>query len=199
MADNYTQIIENNLSALYNNLPEKLAEFLPGKQNENLFEFMAFGEKCQISPKGIMLGNEKQTGAPGIIISLYALHAGSHAVILKPLKAFKEFPDTMPYVGAFTSHTEQILIPHVRQIETAQKKIIKYLQGTETCAAESGDFSFFVTPLPKITLCYIFYNADEDFPPSATCLYSNNASLFLPPDALADVGEYTSKKIIELL
>jgi len=199
MADNYAKIIKDNLTRLYNNLPERLAEFLPGKQKENLFEFMALGEKCRISPESIMLGNEKQTGALGIIISLYALHACSHAAIIEPLKAFKEFPNTMPYVGAFTSHTEQILIPHVKQIETARKKIIKYLHGKESFSAGSGDFSFLVTPLPKINLCYIFYNADEDFPPSATCLYSNNASLFLPPDALADVGEYTSKKIIELL
>ena len=160
MIDNYTKIIKNNLSRLYNNLPERLAEFLSGKQNENLFEFMAFGEKCQITPESIMAGNEKQTGALGIIISLYVLNACSHAAILKPLKAFIEFPNSMPYVGAFTSHTEQILTPHVKQIEAARKKIIKYLHGRESFSAGSSDFSFFVTPLPKITLCYIFYNAD---------------------------------------
>jgi len=56
-----------------------------------------------------------------------------------------------------------------------------------------------VYPLPKIALCYIFYEADEDFPASVTCLYSNNASSFLPIDALADVGEYTSKKILTVI
>jgi hypothetical protein len=55
-----------------------------------------------------------------------------------------------------------------------------------------------VRPLPKIFLCYIFYEADEEFPPSATCLYSNNANRFMPVDGLADVGEYTSKRILDL-
>lgn len=39
---------------------------------------------------------------------------------------------------------------------------------------------------------------DEEFPASVTCLYSNNARMFLPIDGLADVGEYCSK-ILELI
>jgi hypothetical protein len=53
--------------------------------------------------------------------------------------------------------------------------------------------------LPKIALCYIFYEADDDFPASVTCLYSNNANQFMSVDGLADVGEYTSRKIINLI
>jgi len=50
----------------------------------------------------------------------------------------------------------------------------------------------------KIALCYLFYEADEDFPASATCLYSTYAEQFLPVDALADVGEYTSRTILNI-
>jgi hypothetical protein len=63
----------------------------------------------------------------------------------------------------------------------------------------SGDIAFRVMPLPKIALCYIFYEADEDFPASATCLFSANANDFMPMDGLADTGEYTSRKILQLL
>jgi hypothetical protein len=59
--------------------------------------------------------------------------------------------------------------------------------------------AFVVHPLPKIALCYIFYVADDDFPASVTCLYSNNAHHFLPIDALADVGEYTSRRMLTLI
>ena len=54
-------------------------------------------------------------------------------------------------------------------------------------------------PLPKIALCTIFYLADDEFPPSATCLFSANALDFMPLDGLADVAEYTSKKIIQMV
>jgi hypothetical protein len=35
--------------------------------------------------------------------------------------------------------------------------------------------------------------------PVGSCLYSNNANLFMPIDGLADVGEYTSRKILNLI
>ena len=77
--------------------------------------------------------------------------------------------------------------------------IFKILNGELCTGSDVGDFSIIVRPLPKIKLHYIFYHADDEFPASATCLFSNNALSFLPIDALADTGEYTSKKIIELI
>jgi hypothetical protein len=56
-----------------------------------------------------------------------------------------------------------------------------------------------VYPMPKIALCYIFYQADEEFPATVTCLYSNNAHLFMPVDGLADIGEYSSKRMLDLI
>ena len=58
--------------------------------------------------------------------------------------------------------------------------------------------SLLLYPLPKIALCYVFYMPDDDFPASATCLFSSNAGDFMPLDGLADMAEYTSKKMIEL-
>ncbi len=105
----------------------------------------------------------------------------------------------MPYAGAFVSHTEQILVPHVGNLKMAQDRICQHLNGQNATNRVSGDFAWVIYPLPKIALCYIFYEADEDFPASVTCLFSHNADMFLPMDALADVGEYTSKKILTLL
>jgi hypothetical protein len=119
--------------------------------------------------------------------------------VIEPLRAFKEFPDSAPYVGAFASHTEQILVPAVERIKTRAGMVVERLGGQVAPASVSGDFAFVVRPLPKIYLGYIFYEADEDFPPSVTCLYSANANRFMPTDGLADVGEYTSKTILGLL
>lgn len=102
-------------------------------------------------------------------------------------------------MGAFASHTEQVLIPHVAKIKTSIDKIKEHLNGQDAPAGTGGDFSFTLYPLPKVALSYIFYEADDEFPPSVTCLYSNNANRFMPIDGLADVGEYTSKTIMRLL
>ncbi|MBT3311268.1 MAG: DUF3786 domain-containing protein [Desulfobacterales bacterium] len=199
MTDNYALIVQDNLKQLYDNLPEELAENLPGEKDGEKFVFDAFGEKCLIEPEGITLGDKEHSSVFGILISLYTLNARPDLCVVEPLKAFKEFPDSMPYVGAFTTHTEQLLIPHVNKIKESIPIITETLKGEKSPDGTGGDFSFVIYPLPKIALCYIFYEADDDFPASVTCLYSNNARLFLPVDGLADVGEYCSKTILKLI
>ncbi|MEE4264128.1 MAG: DUF3786 domain-containing protein [Desulfobacteraceae bacterium] len=197
--DNYERIVRDNLDKLYQNLPETLDRLLPGKRENNQFCFKAFGQSSLIGPDGIFVDDRPETGVVGILITLYALHANEDPCMPTPFKAFREFPNSLPYVGAFASHTESILIPHIDAIEDNFDPIFKTLNGEISRDYEGGDFSLIVRPFPKIKLRYIFYRADEEFPASATCLFSNNAMSFLPIDAMADTGEYTSKKIIELV
>jgi len=199
MGDNYAKIVRDNLKKLYKNLPADLAYALPAQQNGDAFLFEAFGETCEIRSDGIFLSDVQQTGVIGILISLYALNTKLETCLIEPLKAFKDFPNSMPYAGAFVTHTQQILVPYVEEIQVSTHRIIETLNGCESPSNLGGDFSFMVYPLPKIALSYIFYEADEDFPASVTCLYSNNALSFLPIDGLADVGEYTSKKILDII
>ncbi len=199
MTDNYAKLVRDNLDNLYTELPADLANNLPAHQDNQIFLFTAFGEQCEISPEGITLGEKEHSSIFGILISLYALNACPDICIPAPFKSFKELPDSMPYVGAFTTHTELVLVPYVDKIKASIDTIKKSLNGEEAPDGTGGDFSFVVYPLPKVALCYIFYEADEDFPASVTCLYSNNADRFLPIDGLADVGEYCSKKIMELV
>jgi hypothetical protein len=197
--DNYEKIIKDNLTRLYKNLPDHLELLLPGQHLNEQLIFKAFGSICRIGSDGITVDDKTETGVIGILISLYALHSKADPCIPTPFKAYREIPNSMPYAGAFSSHTEQILIPHIDTIEDNLDLIFETLNGEIGTGSEGGDFSFVVRPFPKIKLNYIFYRADDDFPASATCLFSNNALSFLPVDALADTGEYTSKKIIELI
>ena len=199
MSNNYAKIVQDNLKKLFENRPTDLADALPAQQNGDVFCFEAFGEICEIRSDGIFLGDVQQTGVIGILISLYALNTKLEACLVEPLRAFKDFPNSMPYAGAFVTHTQQILVPYVEKIQVSTHRIIETLNGCESPSNVGGDFSFMVYPLPKVALSYIFYEADEDFPASVTCLYSNNALSFLPIDGLADVGEYTSKKILDLI
>jgi hypothetical protein len=199
VVDNYAKLANENLDRLYGNLPGDLADRLPGEKNGQAFSFTAFGQPCILSPSGIRLGGMEPPGVIGILLSLYALHAVTDRPVLEPLRAFKEFSGSAPYVGAFASHTEQILVPAVHRIKAKTGLIKERLSGEAAPLSISGDFAFVVRPLPKIFLGYIFYEADEDFPPSVTCLYSTNADRFMPMDGLADVGEYTSKTILAMV
>jgi hypothetical protein len=197
--NSYEQTITDTLRQLYENLSTNLEQFLPARRQDDQFLLEAFGESCVIKPGAITIGGSKDTGPLGILISLYARHAKPDACIDSPFKAFREFQNSMPYVGAFATHTEKILIPYIDKIEQGIDRVAEKLSGEVGSDADVGDFSFCVRPLPKIVLNYIFYRADDEFPAAAICLFSNNAQSFLPIDALADTGEYTSKKIIELV
>jgi len=199
MTDNYAQIVCDNLDRLYKKSPDDLARAMLSTRKNDIFEFMAFGKKCRISRDGVELSGEKQTGVYAMLVLLYALHASMEDFELEPLKAFKDFANSMPYAGAFVTHAENILVGHVKEIEKAQNYILEKFQGIDARSIVGGDFSFTVQVFPKIALCYIFYHADEDFPASVKCLFSNNSSKFLPVDALADTGEYTSKELLKIV
>ena len=196
---NYENIIDGNLQRLYSQLPADLADTLPATQVGDDYLFQAFGESCRIAPQAITIGDKIETGPAGIVISLYALQVTNMTCQLAPLKAFREMPDSMPYVGAFASHTEKVLVKHLQQIENMTDQLVDRFSGRREDRPESGDFALILYPLPKIALNYIFYRADDEFPATVTCLFSNNAARFLPTDALADTGEYTSKKILEII
>ena len=199
MKGNYAKIIEQNLLKLYAaNIDERSIAADAVCDGQHL-TFKAFGQKCVISPNNIVLANQEQWGPLGIILSLYMLHAAAEPLILEPLEAFKAFPNSAPYIGAFASHSEQILIPSVDRIIENRSIILDAMAGEAPPAGLGGDAAMVVFPLPKIALCYIFYESDEDFPASATCLFSNNAHRHMPLDGLADVGEYTSRAILELI
>ena len=199
MTSNYEKLLRKNLRSLYNNRPENLDTRLPAVQKDNLFHFRAFGEDCCLGPEGINLSGKPAKGTEGLLISLYAIHVGPDPVHIEPFKAFRDLPGSMPYQNAFTVNSERVLIPYVSRIREVQGFILDLFNGQLHPEGVTEDFSFVIYPLPKIALCYIFYLPDEEFPASCTCLFSANAPAFMPIDGLADVAEYTSRRIIQLI
>ena len=199
MNSNYRHIIEDHIKKLFTNPMEGLERALPARRKGESFYFRAFGEACCLEPNGITLSDKPETGPKGLLIALYATHVSHDPIQLEPFKAFKDLPDSMPYHGAFTMNSEQILVSRVTQIREQRDVILKAFDGESNPTSAAGDFSLLLYPLPKIALCTIFYLPDEEFPASATCLFSSNALSFIPLDGLADVGEYTSKKILDLI
>jgi hypothetical protein len=192
----YADLIRGHLDALFPGENTVLASYPGVAASQDGFDMAAFGQPCRIAPDGIFLEGRPEWGPRGIIVALLARHAVPDMAVETPWRAFREFPDSAPYVGAFRAHAEQILVPHVPVLHQRQAAITEAFRARPPEDDSPGDWSFVVTPLPKIALCYHFYLPDEDFPANVTCLYSNNAHRFLPTDALADVGEYMSRALI---
>jgi len=192
----YRKIIEENLERIFADPSPGLHRFLGAERAGQGLAFPAFGLDCSVDRNGVTLSRVEAAGPRGLLITLYALHGNTEPMRLEPFRSFKELPGSMPYQGAFSANSEMVLVPHVPLIREMREEIKRAFQGED---GHDGDFSFVLYPLPKIALYYIFYMADEEFPASATCLFSSNALSFMPLDGLADVAEYTSKEIVRLV
>jgi hypothetical protein len=198
VSDRLLKIQLTYVRELYAQLPDDLDRCLQAVRKDNIFCFKAFGQPCTITPEGILLSGKLLTGGLGIIIALYARYASRDEVRLSPPKAFAQIKGSRPHQGAFRVRSEQSLVPHVGDIRGSMDRIVQVFDGFENKDG-NGDFSFTLFPLPKIPLYYVFYLADEEFPASVICLFAANAESFMPVDGLADVGEHTAEKIIELI
>ena len=199
MADNYARIVRQNLEQLDWNDHDGLVARLPARPTAGGLAFRAFGRDCLLSEKQILLDGRPETGPVGILVSLYALHCRPEPAVIFPCKAFKELPGSQPYVAAFANRTEAVLAPRVDDLMERLDAVRAAFDGADAPAPMPGDAAVVLRPLPKIALCYLLYRSDQDFPAAATCLFGANAERFLPTDALADVGEYTSRRLLELV
>lgn len=197
MGQSYLEIRNDYLARAWSRPPGVLEASLPARREEGSLCLEAFGEPCTLSEKEITLAGLCASGPEGLLIAMYAAFARDLPVELHPLRSFKELPGSMPYQSAFHAHAERVLIPHVESIEPRRDDIAARFSGHINRDAASGDFSFTLFPLPKVPLYYIFHLPDEEFPASVTCLFAANAMDFMPLDGLADVAEYTAKRIIE--
>jgi len=196
MSQNYLQIRNDYLQKAWARSPGELAVCLPATEAAGSLQFRAFGEDCLLAPDTVTLGGKPAEGPEGLLIALYASVVPGVPVRLKPLKSFKELPGTMPYQQAFSVNAEQILVPQVASIHLHQESLVQAFSGQSNTDAPSGDFSFTLYPLPRVPLYYIFYLADEEFPAAVTCLFAANAAEIMPVDGLADVAEYTARKML---
>jgi len=193
---NYEKIITGNLSKLFSHPPHDLHRSLGAEKSGESLIFRAFGQDCSIDHDKVTLSRSEDIDLKALIVSLYALHANPEQLRLEPFKSFKDFSGSMPYQGAFSANSERALVPYVPLINERKEEIKAVFEGED---GHDGDFSFILYPLPKTPLYYIFYLPDEDFPASVTALFCANALSFMPLDGLADVAEYTSKEIIQLV
>lgn len=142
--DNYTRLIQDNLNKLFSSLPNDFDQCIQATRQEDKFILEAFGATCEISRDGICFDPSAQgafpDAIPGLLVSLYALNASDTAMNLTPLTAFKEFPDSMPYAGAFATHTEQMLVPYVDRIKSSIPKVMASLGGMYSPPGNRGRF-----------------------------------------------------------
>ena len=60
-----------------------------------------------------------------------------------------------------------------------------------------GDVSFTLQAFPKISLTYIFWDGDEEFPASANILFDDQIANWTHPESVPVLAETGTRKLIE--
>ncbi len=114
-----------------------------------------------------------------------------------PLKGklvkYKDIPGGHAYEGAFDKRAIQPVAKFFGEKPAELMQAARLLGGVER---SFGDASFEVETLKGIPLTYILWGAEE-FPATASILYDESASSYLPTEDLAVLGELTTSRLIQ--
>jgi len=119
--------------------------------------------------------------------------AGTQAPLTGRLVKFKDLPGGYAYEGAFINRAITPIEKVFGETPQTLPKAAELLGGTQL---NLGDASAEIPALKGIPLTYILYGSEE-FGASATILYDESASRFLPTEDLAVLGELTTLRLTE--
>lgn len=112
--------------------------------------------------------------------------------LTEELTKFKDLPGGYAYEGAFDKRAIQPIADVFGEKPTELCKAAAYLNGKYL---DHGDASAEIPALKGIPLTYILWGKEE-YPASASILYDQSASNYLPTEDLAVLGEITTMRLI---
>jgi hypothetical protein len=108
---------------------------------------------------------------------------------------FADLPGGHAYERAFLQRAAQ---PIADDFGDEPERLVECAKQLNGFALSHGDSSAEIQALPRIPLVIILWKADE-FPASATILYDESASQYLPTEDLAVLGELATIRLLQAL
>ena len=176
---------------------QKLTQ-LVNPQNGSSFDFLGFKlnlETGTLTDKlnGNWMRNLSEWHIQLLATLLAHYSLGNPAPMAGKLIKFKGIPGGYAYEGAFVQRAIQPVAEVFGEKPEELPTVARLLGGLRL---NLGDSSVEINALKGIPLTYILWKADE-FPASATILYDESASNYLPTEDLAGLGEITTSRLIE--
>lgn len=108
------------------------------------------------------------------------------------LLKFQDLPGGTAYEKAFV---QRAVLPVVEAFGNELAELVKAAKPLNGIALSYGDSSVEIHALPKIPITYILWKAAEDFSATATVLFDETASNYLPTEDLGVLGEITTIRL----
>ncbi len=165
-------------------------------EEEDALLLAMLGQEYVIRHTGITLRGQK---APDIHEQVILDYLFSDGVVLieTPWRALVDLAGQP--VPEFRKRVELPISQHVADFIPRANTLLQHFDGVVTPSVVGSDLAMTVLALPKVHLRVELSQEDQEFPPEAWVLFSNNADTFLSVQALQSLGELFKDRLLSLL
>ena len=156
--------------------------------NDGRFRLTLMGREVSVSWPGMeAVYGDGTPAAPNIRILLGRLLLGGMLISSKgEMKAYNEFPWGNVYLQQFRGRCVMRLAGSYGRSMERFAEACRSIGGEE---AKGGDAAFDIPFLPRLTVRFIMWEGDDEFPPSAQALFSENFAYAFTAEDMAVVGD----------
>lgn len=177
---------------------EQIADKIGAKIDEEYIYLPFFGEICRIRRRtGDITGNEGRivpvTERLTIMHHLhYCQKFAGEGTRMVPFREIKE-------AAVFEKAYEKAALEPLKKYFAGRPyKLLEAGKKMGGIEEKYGDVSIRIHAFPKISLTYIFWDGDEEFPPSANILFDNTISQWTHPESIPTLAQIGTEKLIQI-
>lgn len=177
---------DHAVSLLSSRKPENISakSAVPFNREKSYFEFLFLNEPVRVCyPSGEVYhaGEEKASFYLSIILLHYLTTADGTPLSGRWI-SFKELPGGLIYYPAFQ---KRALEPLIKAFGNSPDLFVKAGSLLGGIPGENGKKTVTISAFPLVPVTFTIWSGDEEFPPSATILFDENASCYLPTEDYA--------------
>jgi hypothetical protein len=181
--------------------PGKLADFTAAQLQEldgnQFFEFLFWGNPVVLSNKDyIARDKESDRILPAIqqAMILYYFKTSRNSSPAEKWVSFSELSNAQFYNAAYQGYTSKKLLQYFQ--DNYQGFIDRCLEtGGEKTSFGDGAYRFQI--LPRVAILVVYWEGDDEFPPSYSVLFEDIVDKHLPTDGCAILGSMLTGKLIQ--
>ena len=180
--------------------PEQLAALtetdLKSTGQGRFFSFDYWGKPVELSCQDYIARDQESQGIlPPVhqAMILYYFHSSRGSTQPGKWISFSELADGQFYNAAFQGYTSKPLLQRFGDNYPAFNEANQHLCGEKT---SFGDGAYRYQILPKVAILLVYWQGDEEFPPSYKILFEDIVDYHLPTDACAILASMLTGKLI---
>ena len=168
--------------------PYEIAErcALPYDEESRTFTFPLLGDEYKIShPDFVVTGERVPTNAERILFLRYLLD-GKSAMPGGNYMTYREFPWGEVYVQQFTGRCIMRYSFSYGFKPDLLRSIMEHMPAREL---PNSDVGYEVTLMPGLTMQFLLWLGDDEFPPNSQILFSDNFRYAFTAEDMANIGD----------